>query len=52
MVEPIHKKLTLKKDKRYKLCTCGTSKTIPFCDDSHKQLNEQTGSSYKSLKIT
>lgn len=46
------RKLTLKKEKKYKLCTCGASRTIPFCDDSHRELNEKTGSSFKSLKIT
>ena len=45
-------KLNLKKGITYKICTCGTSKIIPLCDDSHRDLNEETGSNYKSLKIT
>ena len=45
-------KLDLKKGETYKICTCGTSKSIPICDDSHRQLNEEKGTSYKSLKIT
>ena len=46
------KKLSLKKHQKYKICTCGESKIIPFCDDSHRELNEKTNCNYKSLKIT
>jgi len=45
-------KLTLKKNQKYKFCTCGKSKIIPYCDDSHRDLNEITNSNYKSFKIT
>ena len=45
------KKIVMKKGRRYKLCTCGKSNILPFCDDSHRQLNEEKGTSYKSLKI-
>ena len=45
------KKVVMKKGRRYKLCTCGKSNILPFCDDSHRQLNEEKGTSYKSLKI-
>ena len=45
------KKLIMKKGTQYKFCTCGHSKIIPFCDESHKELNEKTGSGYKSLRI-
>jgi len=50
-MEENQKKVILKKGIQYKFCTCGTSKIIPFCDDSHKILNEKIGTSYKSLKI-
>ena len=36
---------------KVKLCTCGHSKTLPYCDDSHREVNEKEGTSYKSLKI-
>ena len=45
------KKVVMKAKIRYKLCTCGTSKILPFCDDSHRKLNEEKGTNYKSLKI-
>ena len=44
--------INLIKGNKYKLCTCGASKKIPFCDDSHRELNDKKGTSYKSLKIT
>ncbi|MBW2985655.1 CDGSH iron-sulfur domain-containing protein [Candidatus Woesearchaeota archaeon] len=44
-------KISLKAGKKYKICTCGTSQMLPYCDDSHRQLNEEKGTSYKSLKI-
>ena len=46
------KKIEIKKGEKYKLCTCGSSRIIPFCDDSHRELNEKKGTFYKSLKIT
>tara|TARA_B100002003_G_C13591295_1_gene305761 strand:+ start:169 stop:381 length:213 start_codon:yes stop_codon:yes gene_type:complete len=44
-------KINLKAGKKYKLCTCGTSQMLPYCDDSHRKLNEEKGTNYKSLKI-
>ena len=29
-------KVELEADKKYKFCTCGLSKTDPFCDNSHR----------------
>ena len=51
-MEIVTKKINLKKNQEYKLCTCGASKSIPFCDESHKKLNEEKRTNYKSLKIT
>lgn len=46
------KKVVMKAGRRYKLCTCGESKILPFCDDSHRELNEKEGTNYKSIKIS
>ena len=45
------KKVIMKAGRRYKLCTCGVSKILPLCDDSHRELNEKEGTNYKSIKI-
>ncbi len=45
------KNLTLKKDMRYSICACGFSARLPFCDGKHKEINQQEGSNYKSIKI-
>ena len=44
-------KINLKAGKKYKLCTCGTSQMLPYCDNSHRELNEKEGTNYKSIKI-
>ncbi|MEK6903588.1 MAG: CDGSH iron-sulfur domain-containing protein, partial [Nanoarchaeota archaeon] len=43
--------ITLEGKKKYSFCTCGKSKKIPYCDESHKFCNEQQGTQYASLKI-
>jgi len=43
-------KICLKAGERYSICTYGASKCIHFCDNSHRQLNEEKGTQYKSLK--
>jgi CDGSH-type Zn-finger protein len=45
-------KINLKKGQTCKICTCGKSKIMPLCDESHKELNEKNNTNYKSLKIT
>ena len=45
-------KIDLIKNKRYKLCTCGVSKILPFCDNEHREHNEKNNTNYKSIKIT
>ena len=45
------KKITIKKGKRYSICTCGASDVMPFCDGKHRVLNEQGVCNYKSIKI-
>ena len=45
------KKIELQKDKKYSICSCGLSKTLPFCDHAHREYNEKNGTKYKSVKI-
>ena len=44
-------RVNLKAGKRYSICSCGHSKTMPYCDHSHREINEEKGTSYKSVKI-
>ena len=44
--------VTLKGGKRYKICSCGLSKSLPFCDNKHREFNAENGTEYKSVKIT
>lgn len=39
------------KGKKYSICSFGLSKTLPFCDNAHREHNEQNGTNYKSMKI-
>lgn len=45
------KEITIKKGKRYSICTCGASAVMPFCDGRHRDVNEQEDCNYKSIKI-
>ena len=44
-------RVDLKAGKKYAICSCGHSKIFPYCDHSHRELNEEKGTSYKSVKI-
>ena len=44
--------IKLKTGKRYKICSCGLSQTLPFCDNAHRKFNSNNGTNYKSVKIT
>ena len=44
-------KIKLKANKKYSVCTCGKSDTLPYCDNSHRILNRGNGTNYKSLKV-
>ena len=44
--------INLKAGKRYKICSCGLSKTLPFCDNAHREFNAANNTEYKSVKIT
>ena len=45
-------KINLKRGKQYSICSCGLSRTLPFCDNSHREFNAENGTKYKSVKIT
>ena len=51
MIEQETKKIVIKGGQKCSVCTCGHSKTLPYCDETHRTVNEEKGTSYKSLKI-
>ena len=44
--------IKLKAGKRYKICSCGLSQIVPFCDNAHREFNATNNTEYKSVKIT
>jgi len=44
-------KLNLNKNIKYKICSCGISKKLPFCDNEHRKLNTANNPEFKSIKI-
>ena len=44
--------IILKAGKKYSICSCGFSDSLPFCDNTHRQFNAENGTEYKSVKIT
>ena len=44
-------KIGLKKNRQYKICTCGISKALPFCDNEHRDYNIKNNTKFKSVKI-
>ena len=43
--------IQLKKNIKCSICSCGVSKKLPYCDNSHREYNRINNTSYKSLKI-
>ena len=52
-MEPIpnSKKVKLTTGQKGSFCSCGQSKTLPFCDDSHREYNAKNGSTFRPVKI-
>ena len=44
--------IKLKAGKKYSICSCGFSKVLPFCDNTHREYNSVNKTEYKSVKIT
>ena len=44
--------IQLKAGKKYSICSCGISKSLPFCDNAHRKFNTENGTEYRSVKIT
>ena len=46
------KQIKAKKNILYSICTCGLSKKIPFCDNTHRQIKNISDIEFKSVKIS
>ena len=44
--------IKLKAGKKYSICSCGLSGSLPFCDNAHRGFNATNNMEYKSVKIT
>jgi CDGSH-type Zn-finger protein len=44
-------KISVSKGKKYSICTCGLSQSLPYCDNEHREFNHKNNTNYKSLKI-
>ena len=44
--------IKLKAGKKYSICSCGLSESLPFCDNTHREFNAANNVEYKSVKIT
>ena len=43
--------IQLKKNVKCSICSCGISKKLPYCDNSHREYNKNNHTNYKSVKI-
>jgi len=43
--------IQLKKNIKCSICSCGFSKKLPYCDNSHREYNENHNTNYKSVKV-
>ena len=46
------KEISIIKNKKYNICSCGLSNILPFCDNKHRKYNDLNQCSYKSVKIS
>ena len=44
--------IKLKAGKKYSICSCGLSGSLPFCDNAHREFNAENNMEYKSVKVT
>ena len=44
--------IKIKSGKKYSICSCGLSQSLPYCDNAHRQFNTENDTEYKSVKIT
>ena len=44
--------IKLKAGKKYSICSCGLSGSLPFCDNAHREFNSANNMEFKSVKIT
>ena len=44
--------IKIKSGKKYSICSCGLSQSLPYCDNAHRQYNTENGTEYKSVKVT
>ena len=42
-------RVDLKAGKKYAICSCGHSKIMPYCDHSHRDINEEKGIEQEAL---
>ena len=43
--------IKVKKGTKYSICSCGKSKSLPYCDNEHREFNAKNNCSYKSVKV-
>ena len=43
--------IQLKKNMKCSICSCGVSKKLPYCDNSHREYNKNNNTNYKSVKV-
>tara|TARA_B100000700_G_C14745179_1_gene714892 strand:- start:134 stop:340 length:207 start_codon:yes stop_codon:yes gene_type:complete len=43
--------IDVKAGKKYSICSCGLSKSLPYCDNAHREFNLENSTQYKSIKI-
>lgn len=47
----MEKEINVKPGERVSICSCGYSKKLPYCDDTHIRINKEYTTSYRSIKL-